>query len=50
MRRQYRLELIDLLTFFDGCGAKFTMKHVLVCKKGGLVVGCHNKVKAETGA
>ena len=49
MRRKYELELEDLLKCCDGCGAKFTIEHALVCKKGGLVVSLHNEVKAETG-
>ena len=49
MRRRYGLELLDLPRCFDGCGAKFTIKHALACKKGGFVVGRHNEVKADTG-
>ena len=48
MRRRYRLGLVDLPRCCDGCGAKFTIKHVLACKKVGLVAGRHNEVKAET--
>ena len=49
MRRRYGLALLDLPKCCDGCGAKFTIKHALACKKGDIVVSRHNKVKAETG-
>ena len=50
MRRQYRLELLDLPRCYDSCGAKSTINHTLACKKSGLVIGHHNEVKAEMGA
>ena len=31
----------------DGCGAKFSIAHGLECKKGGLVILCHNEIKFE---
>ena len=49
MKRKYGLELIDLPKCYDSYGAKFTIKYALACKKGGLVLGHHNEVKAETG-
>ena len=48
MRQRYGLALLDIQKTCDGCGAKFTIKHALACKKGGLVVGRHNKVNAKT--
>ena len=50
MRRRYGLALQDLPCKCDGCGAKFTVEHALACKKGGLVVGRHDEVKAELGS
>jgi hypothetical protein len=29
----------------EGCDAHFTLQHVLGCKKGGLVIFCHNEVQ-----
>ena len=49
MQRRYGLGIVNLPRCCDGCGAKFPIKHALACKKGGLVVGRHNEVKAETG-
>ena len=33
----------DLPAHCDGCDAPFTLQHALACKKGGLVIFCHNK-------
>jgi len=49
IQRRYGIELVDLSRCCDGCGAKFTIKHALVCKKGGLVVGHHSKIKTKIG-
>jgi hypothetical protein len=37
----------DLPASCDGCNARFTLQHVLGCKKGGLVIICHNKIQDE---
>jgi hypothetical protein len=37
----------DLPTHCDGCGQKFSVCHGLECKKGGLVILCHNKIQDE---
>ena len=41
--------MVGLPQCCDRSGAKFTIEHVLLCKKDGLVVGRHNNIKAETG-
>ena len=46
IRRRYGLALLNLPKCYDDCGAKFTIKHELACKKGVLVVRRHNKVRA----
>ena len=28
----------------DRCGAAFSLSHALDCRKGGLVVRCHNEI------
>ena len=48
IQRIYRFGLVDLPKCCDSCGAKFMIEHALACKKGGLVLGGHNEVKAET--
>jgi hypothetical protein len=37
----------DLQSHCDGCGQKFSVKHALGCKKGGLVISCHNEIQDE---
>jgi hypothetical protein len=34
----------DLLTPFDGCGQIFSIQHVMMCKKEGLVIIHHNEI------
>ena len=48
MRRSYGLGLVDKPQYCEGCGTKFTINHVIACKKDGLVVGRYNEVKADT--
>ena len=43
----YDMKPPDLPTHCDGCLAKFDMCHALQCKKGGLVIMRHNKIKDE---
>jgi len=49
MQRRYGIELVDLYKSCDGCSAKFTIKHALACKKGGLVVGHRSELKKNIG-
>jgi hypothetical protein len=37
----------DLQSHCDGCGAKFSVRHGLECKKGGLVISRHNEIRDE---
>ena len=37
----------DLPSQCDGCGQKFSVRHGLECKKGGLVISRHNEVRDE---
>jgi hypothetical protein len=37
----------DLPTHCDGCDQKFSVRHALECKKGGLVISCHNEIRDE---
>jgi hypothetical protein len=42
---RYGLVPPDLPARCDGCDAPFTFQHALCCKKGGLVISCHNKIQ-----
>ena len=33
----------------DGCGSSFSLSHALDCRKGGLVMQCHNEVQDALG-
>ena len=37
----------DLPARCDGCDAPFTLQHALACKKSGLVIFRHNKIRDE---
>jgi hypothetical protein len=37
----------DLPPFCDGCNQKFSMRHALECKKGGLVISRHDEIRDE---
>ncbi len=47
LRMHLRLTPISLPQQCIGCGDRFTVKHVMTCKKGGLVTLRHNDLKAE---
>jgi hypothetical protein len=38
---------LDQPSHCDGCMAKSDLCHILQCKKGRLVIMCHNKIKDE---
>ena len=40
----YGLEPLDQPTYYDGCQAKFSISHVLDCKKGNLLTARRNKL------
>jgi hypothetical protein len=37
----------DLPSKCDGCNAVLSIRHALECKKGGLVIICHNEIRDE---
>ena len=41
---RYGLDPPDLPKYFDGCNARFSICHVLNCKRGGLVTARHNEL------
>ena len=49
-RMGFGLKLPNLQKKCDGCGCRFTVKHALQCKQGGLVVGRYNEIRDEAGA
>jgi hypothetical protein len=42
---RYGMTPPDLPATCDGCKASFTLQHALGCKKGGLVIFHHNKIR-----
>jgi hypothetical protein len=44
---RYGLIPPDLSACCDGCDAPFTLQYALCCKKGGLMISCHNKIWDE---
>ena len=42
---RYRNPLLSVPSSCDGCGAPFLLDHVLVCRKGGLIIQHHNEVR-----
>ena len=46
---RYRKPLLNVLSSCNGCGAPFSFAHALVCRKGGLIIECHNKIRDAVG-
>ena len=46
---RYHKPLLNLPPKYDGCGATSTLDHFLICRKGGLVVQRHNKIRDAIG-
>ena len=42
---QYGIEPLESPRHCDGCGFGFSISHVLDCKKGSLVMSCHNELR-----
>ena len=42
---RYSIDPPDLMSNCNGCGAAFKICHTLDCKKGGLIMACHNKLR-----
>jgi hypothetical protein len=42
---RYSKPLLHLPSHCDGCGGTFSTSHALDCKKGDLVVICHNEIR-----
>jgi hypothetical protein len=47
LRLRLRLVPLGLPYRCDGCGQRFSLGHAMTCKKGGLVLLCHNDMAAE---
>ena len=42
---RYRIKPPDLPFHCYSCGAAFSIRHALDCKKSGLVMACHNELR-----
>ena len=47
LRLRFGLTQLDLPDRCDGCSQRFSLGHAMTCKKGSLVLLCHNNVAAE---
>ena len=46
---RYNRSLMLMPMSWDGCGTAFTLLHALDCRKGGLVIRCHNEICDSLG-
>ena len=46
---RYKKPLLSILALCDGCGAMFNLSYSLSCRKGGLIIKCHNEVRDTVG-
>jgi len=46
---RYRKHLLNVPSSCDGCDAPFSLDHALICRKGGLIIQCHNEVRHAVG-
>ena len=46
---RYNRSLMLMPTSCDGCGAVFILSHALDCRRGGLVIRCHNEIRDALG-
>lgn len=44
---RYNLEPTDIPKVCDGCGERFSVRHALKCKNGGLVIHRHDEIRNE---
>ena len=42
---RYQKPLLNVPFNCDCCGAPFSLDHALICRKGGLIIQCHNEVR-----
>jgi hypothetical protein len=47
LQLRYARSPSDLQANCDGCGSKFSVRHALECKNGGLVIGRHDEIRDE---
>jgi hypothetical protein len=44
---RYSRQISNLPKTCDGCGVKFSVRHALTCKAGGLIISRHNEIRNE---
>ena len=46
---RYKKPLLNIPPSCDGCGSPSSLDHFLVCRKGGLIIQRHNKIRDAIG-